>query len=151
MNFTNKFTNTLTKSFDSIPNCSWDWKVGFGRSTTHKNRSLVVGSSCVFGCFERPQPNPSLPTQTQKKERNFFLGFNKRKKKKKCVREMKEEKNYNRGWRISETQEPHRRCLTPLNFFCFAIAFQKTIYYTFSRHIFGINIDRVVVLIVYNI
>lgn len=27
------------------------------------------------------------------------------------------EKSYRRGWRISETQDPQWRCLTPLNFF----------------------------------
>lgn len=27
------------------------------------------------------------------------------------------EMTYSSGWRISDTQEPHWRCLTPLNFF----------------------------------
>jgi len=29
----------------------------------------------------------------------------------------KKEERYKRGWRISATQEPQWRCLTPLNFF----------------------------------
>lgn len=55
----------LTKISGFAPDGSGDWKVGFGSSTTHENGGLVVGSGCVLGRFERPQPNSSLSTSTK--------------------------------------------------------------------------------------